>query len=69
MKNRKAEAIRQALYCKGMLEHITKDIECSTQGAYCLYGYTAMQNDIVHLRRELNKLSKLLVDSEAGEQE
>lgn len=44
-----------AILAKRLAEDAEKDI---TETPYNIYGYTPIENDIVRLRRELNKVNK-----------
>ena len=51
---------RQALFCSELMKRLDDDI-CFSKISYgSIEKHTAMQNDIVRLRRELLALSKML---------
>ena len=60
--NNGTKCIEQAEFCQQMLNRITEDVEGMEENRYYsgFYGYTRVQSDIVHLRRELLKLSKMV---------
>lgn len=59
--NKKDKAIKQAMFCQEMLNRIIGDLhESDYQSKYRWNGYTSIRNDIVHLRRELLRLSKIM---------
>ena len=52
--------IEQARFCKAMLNRIVDDVERANIGIIYLEGHTKIQNDIIHLRRELMRLSEMI---------
>ncbi len=54
--------IEQARFCKTMLNRIVDDVERASIGIIYLEGHTKIQSDIIHLRRELMRLSEMIGD-------
>ena len=51
----------QVLFCSVLMGRIKADIENAQQDSFGkISRYTAMQNDIIRLRRELNDLREML---------
>lgn len=61
MTDKKKLAVNQAKFCNELSKRIVEDLE-NSELHYDKYigNYTAIQNDIVRLRRELSKLSKFI---------
>ena len=58
--NNKELIIEQARFCKTMLNRIADDVERASIGIIYLERHTRIQNDIIHLRRELMRLSEMI---------
>lgn len=60
----KNDVLKQSKFCGELLDHINMDLEqsCKTtpDGSGWVFRYTAIQNDIVKLRRELLRLRDMI---------
>ena len=52
--------IEQAKFCQSMLNRIVDDVERTDIVVIYLKGRTRIQSDIIHLRRELMRLSEMI---------
>ena len=67
---KREKAIKQAEYCQMMLSSIIEELKSRDPGYaehYHMTGNTVVQNDIVHLRRELLKISNIVASGRLGE--
>lgn len=55
--------IKQADFCLELMQRLNAEIKADQSGnkyADCIWYHTRKQNDIIRLRRELNRLHKML---------
>lgn len=67
---KREKAIKQAEYCQMMLSSIIEELKSRHPGYvenYYMAGRTVIQNDIVHLRRELLKISNIVASGRLEE--
>ncbi len=58
MKNVK-EIKKDVQFCKALMDKLVSDVDKLENPDYgCVPGYTAIQNDIIRIRRELNEVRK-----------
>lgn len=58
--SKREQILEQGRFCQAMLNRIVEDIRLANVNEFYIEGYTRIQSDIIHTRRELMRLSEMI---------